>query len=131
MQLVTYLEVLLFVILLHFSTSFINLNSVLEGLSYCHYIIYFSISNAANPKGSKTLLGSGISIYYVNGKPVLMNGPRKLRNPIFDCFFLKVPFNKISLFSKDLIYFTLYFMSLFVSNIHEPVSLSNLSGMSF
>ena len=34
---------------------------------------------------------------------------------------LVVPFNKIPLFTKDLITFTILFISLFVRAMHEPV----------
>ena len=34
-----------------------------------------------NPKGTKTLLANGVSTFFINGKPDVINGFRKLRNP--------------------------------------------------
>ena len=65
-----------------------------------------SLINAAavNPKGTKTLLANDISTLFINGNPVLIDGPRKLSNPpSWQLIFLLVPFNKIPPFSKNLV----------------------------
>ena len=36
-----------------------------------------------NPQCTKTLLANGISTFFINGKPAVINGLRKLRNPPF------------------------------------------------
>ena len=62
--------------------------------------------HADNPNGIKTLLAIGVSTFFINGKPTLINGLKKLRNPLSRVIiFLVVPFNKIPLFFKDLITF--------------------------
>ena len=38
-------------------------------------------NDAINPKCYKTLFANGISIFFINGKPAIINGLRKLRNP--------------------------------------------------
>ena len=53
---------------------------------------------------------------FINGKPVDINGLTKLTSN-----FLVVPFNKIPLFSKYVITFTMSFVSLFVAVIHDPL----------
>ena len=59
---------------------------------------------AVNPEGTKTLLANGVSKFFINGKPVVINGLRKLRNlPFRLLIILVVSFKKIPLFSKDLI----------------------------
>ena len=35
---------------------------------------------AVNPNSTKTQLAHGVSIFFINDKPVLINGPRELRN---------------------------------------------------
>ena len=42
-----------------------------------------SVADAAavNPNGIKTLLVNGVSILFDNGKPAVINGLRKVRNP--------------------------------------------------
>ena len=37
---------------------------------------------ADNPNGMKKLLARGISTLFINGKPAVINGLRKLRNPL-------------------------------------------------
>ena len=50
------------------------------------------------------LLANGVSTFFTNGKPTNINGLRTFRNPPFLLpIFLVVLFNKIPLFSKDLI----------------------------
>ena len=83
-----------------------------------------SVTEAAvvNPEGTKTLLGDGVSKCFINGKPAVINGLRKLRNPpSWLVFFLVVHFIKIPLFSKDLITFIISFISLFVRVIPQPI----------
>ena len=36
-----------------------------------------------NPNGNKTYLGNGVIALFINGKPAVINGLRKLRNPPF------------------------------------------------
>ena len=69
-----------------------------------------------------------MSTLFINGKPVVIIGLRKLRNlPSWLVFFLVVSLNKIPLFSKDLIDFIIYFVLLIVSVIPEPVMYSLLN----
>ena len=79
---------------------------------------------ADNPNGSKTFLANGISTLFINGKPAVINVLRKFNNPLsLLVIFVVIPFNKIPLFSKDLITFIISFISLFVRVIPEPVEL--------
>ena len=74
-----------------------------------------------NPNGIKTLLAGRVSTFFINGQPAVTNGLRKLTNP--PSWLLISPvvhFNKIPLFSKDLITF-ISFISFFVKVIPEPV----------
>ena len=85
---------------------------------------YFADAAVVNPNGTKTLLANGVSTYFINGKPTDINSLRKLRNPPFWLLMilvLVVSFNKIPVFSKDLITFAISFTSLFVSVVPEPV----------
>ena len=43
----------------------------------------FPVADAAafNSNGTKTLLANGVSTFFINGKAIVMNGLRKLRNP--------------------------------------------------
>ena len=69
-----------------------------------------------------------MSTLFINGKPVVIIGLRKLRNlPSWLVFFLVVSLNKIPLFSKDLIDFIIYFVLLIVRVIPEPVMYSLLN----
>ena len=73
---------------------------------------------------------TNVSTLFINAKPAVINGLRNLGNASsWLVIFLVVPFNKIYLFSKDLIAFMMSFTSLFVRVIPEPViySLLNLS----
>ena len=36
---------------------------------------------AVNPKGIRTPIAKGMSIFFINGKPAVINGLRKLINP--------------------------------------------------
>ena len=78
---------------------------------------------ADNPNGNKTFLVNGISTFFINGKPAVINGLRKFKNSSsWLVMFLVVPFNKI-----PLITFRISFISLFVRVIPEPT----LIGKSF
>ena len=75
-----------------------------------------------NPNGLKTFLANGVSTFYINAKPAVINDLRKLRNsPIWLLLFLVVPFNKIPLFSEKLIILMISFILLCVRVIPEPV----------
>ena len=69
---------------------------------------------------ASSLLANGVCTFFVNGKPNVFNGREKLRNPFSSLLmFLVVAFNKVPLFSKDLITFMIYFISWFVSVTSE------------
>ena len=71
----------------------------------------------------KTLLANGVSTFFINDKLAVINGLRKFKNPpSWLVIFLVVSFNKIPLFSKDLITFIISFISLLVRVIPEPVT---------
>ena len=77
---------------------------------------------AVNPNGIKTLLAYGVSTFFINGKPVVINSVRNLKNPpSWPVIFLLVPFIRIPLLSKDLLTFIISFILLFVRVIPEPV----------
>ena len=46
------------------------------------FLIALSVADAAavNPNGTKTLLVNSISLFFINGKAVVINGLTKLRN---------------------------------------------------
>ena len=72
-------------------------------------------SPADNPDGNKTFLASGVSTLFINGKPAVIKGLKIFENPpSWLANFLVVPFNKIPLFYKHLITFTISFISLLV-----------------
>ena len=74
-----------------------------------------------NPNDMKTLLASGVSKSFINGKRTFIKGPSKLSNlPSWLIIFILVPFNKIPLFSKELVTFIIPFISLFARVISEP-----------
>ena len=59
---------------------------------------------------------------FIYGKPAVINGIIKLRNPpSWLVNFVLVPFNKISLFSKDLITSIISFILLFVRVIPDAL----------
>ena len=61
----------------------------------------------------------------MNGKPAVINGLRKFKNPpSWLVIFLVVSFNKIPLFSKDFVTFIISFISLFIRVILVPKTLS-------
>ena len=70
------------------------------------------------PNCRKKSLAKGVSTFFINGKPNLNNVPRS--PPFWYITYSVVPFNKIPLFSKDLITFIISIVSLFVSVIPEP-----------
>ena len=60
-----------------------------------------------------------MSTLFINGKQVVINGLRKFENPQSRLvIILAVPFNKVILFSEDLINFIIWFISLFVRVVH-------------
>ena len=67
-----------------------------------------SVADAAavNPNDAETLLVNNFCTFFINGKPAVINGLSKLRNPpSWIVTFFVVPFNKIYPFFKDLITF--------------------------
>ena len=63
-----------------------------------------------------------MSALFVNGKPTVINGLRKLRNPpSWLVMFLVVSFNKMLLFCKNLVTCIISFISLFARVIPEPM----------
>ena len=69
-----------------------------------------------------------MSALFINSKLDVLNGLGKLRNsPYLLVIFVVVPFIKIPLFSKGLIIFIIFFISLFVRVTPEPVIYSFLS----
>ena len=78
-----------------------------------------------NLNGNKTFLPNGVSTLFINGKRAVINGLRKFKNPpSWLVMFPVFPFNKIDLFFKGLITFTIYFISLSVRVIPVPETLS-------
>ena len=56
------------------------------------------------PNGTKALLPNNVSTFFINKTPTLINGARILSNPpSWLITFPVFPFDKIILFSKDLI----------------------------
>ena len=85
-----------------------------------------SVADAAvvNPKRTIAHLANVVSTFFINGKLTFIKVPRKLSNPSFWLIiFLLVPFNKIPLFSKELIAFIISFISMFVSVIPEHLNI--------
>ena len=62
-------------------SSFGNTSVVPE--SEIFFWIATSVAEAApvNPTGTKTLLANGVSRFFINGKPGVINCLRKLKNP--------------------------------------------------
>ena len=50
-------------------------------------LVFFEIAASAadipadNPNGIKALLANGVNTFFINGKPAVINGLRRLRNP--------------------------------------------------
>ena len=40
-----------------------------------------AVAAAVSPNGIKTLLVNGVNAFFINGKPIVINGLWKLRNP--------------------------------------------------
>ena len=79
-------------------------------------------AGAVCPNGIKTILANDVSTFFINGKEVIINGPRKLENhPSWLLIFLVFLFNKISLISMELMTFMKSFISLFVSVSPKPI----------
>ena len=71
-----------------------------------------------NPNGIKTLLARDVSTFFINGNQLSL----MVKNPpSWLVIFLVVPFNKITLFSKDLITFTISVISILVRVIPGPL----------
>ena len=69
------------------------------------------MSDAVNPNGIKTLSTYGLSAFFINHKPTLINGPRSLPRNLIDCIiFIIWVCNSFTLadtlFAKDLQRFT-------------------------
>ena len=80
----------------------------------------------------KTLLARDVRTVFINGKPAVINGLSKFKSrPSRQVIFLAVPFSKVLLFSKDLITFTMSFISLFVRVIPEHLLDANFLLSSF
>ena len=74
-----------------------------------------------NANGYKPLLVWGVSKLFINVKPNVINDLTKFKNPpSWPVIFLEVPFNRIPLFSKNLIIF-ISLISLFVRVISQPL----------
>ena len=88
-----------------------------------------SVTDAAivNPNRIKILSTNVACTFFINGNLPDTIGLRQLRNPTFWLLIsLVVTFNKIPLFSKDLITFITSFISLLTSVSPEPLKFGNL-----
>ena len=111
------------------SRDFINFmispNFLVESINILGLVFFLKAASVAataavNPEVMKRCLAKGANTFFIKVKPVFTKGPRKLSNPPFwQVNFLVVPFNKIPLFSKELITFIIFFVPLFVSAIPE------------
>ena len=91
--------------------------------------IYTSVADTAavNPNGAKILSANCVSTFFINGEGTFVNRAIKLSNTPSQILFVPaIPFNKSTLFSKDLITFGIYYISLFVSVISEPALVLNV-----
>ena len=80
---------------------------------------------AVNLNETKTRLANGMRIFFINGKRAIINGLKTLRNPLsWMEIFLAVSFNKIYLFSKNLITFIISFTLFFLRVIPAPKNVS-------
>ena len=80
--------------MISFISSFKIISAVIPHLKTFLWIAV-SVANAAavNPNNTKTILGNGVSILFVNPKPSDINGLKKLgNNPSWVVTFLEVPF---------------------------------------
>ena len=71
-------------------------------------------ATAVNHNRIKMRLANSVSTFFINGKPTDIHGQRKLRNSPSLIIFLEDFFNKNPVFSKELITFTVSFISLFL-----------------
>ena len=113
------------VLTISFTCSHESINVVTPDLNTVFWIAA-SVADAAvvNPKRTIALLANVVSTFFINGKLTFIKGPRKLSNPSFWLIiFPLVPFNKIPLFSKELIASIIYFISMFVSVIPEQLNI--------
>ena len=103
----------------------LNMKSINPTRNYSDIIeLYTCIADAAavNLNEIKTFLANVVSTFFINGKPSVINGLRKLRNPSsWPVVFLIVPVNKIPLISKELITFIITFISFFIRVISVPI----------
>ena len=76
-------------------------------MTFFFFFFFFEVapSVARNAAITKTVLANGVIIFFINGKLTFINGARILpKNPSsWLTTFLVVPFDKIPLFSKDLL----------------------------
>ena len=78
----------------------------------------FAEASTVPPNGNKTFLANGASTFFVNDIRTLIN---EARNHFFVFItFSVVPFNKISLFSEDVVTFEISFISAFADVVPEP-----------
>ena len=47
-------------------------------------------AEAVNPKGIKTLLANSLTVFFIMGNPVFINGPRSLQKDPPDCIILDI-----------------------------------------
>ena len=116
--------------MISFDSSFGNINLVVcetNSAGRPHPKVFFWIAAsvtdavALNPKGTETNLVKSVSTGFIKSKPVFTKEPRKLSNlPFWRVIFLVVPFNKITIFSEEIITFIIYFVSLF-TDIPESI----------
>ena len=67
------------------NSSFENINVAVPDQKIFYWIAASVADTAAvNPNGAKTLLANGISTLFINGKPAVINGLKKMRIPLFD-----------------------------------------------
>ena len=66
---------------------------------------------AVNPNVTKVLLGNSVSAFFINGKPAVINGLRKLRNPPFKLIILVlVPLKKSSIFQGSDYFYSIFYL---------------------
>ena len=103
-------------------SSFENINVVPNPKTFFWIAASIANADAVSPNGAKTFLANYVSMFFVNGTAILINGARNLSNPpSWLLILLVVHFNKIPLFSKVIITLLIYFVSFFVSTIPQPL----------
>ena len=84
------------------------------------FIFWIATSTADNPDDNsncnKRFLASGVSTFFINGKPAVITGLRKFKNPISWPAIFAI-FDKIPVFAKDLIALKISFILLFITVI--------------